>query len=66
MTNFEENALLPTCRITYLDWYDSLKLDIKNSLIESKTGPKVGPAALIASANALSESGNLYALSLNV
>lgn len=48
----------------YLDWYDSLKLDIRYSLIESKTGPKAGPAASTASAKALSESGNLYAVCL--
>lgn len=55
MRNLELKIKSPS----HLDWYDSLKLDIKYSLIESKTGPKFGPAASIASASALSESGNL-------
>ena len=52
-------------RPTHLDSYDSLKLDIRYSLIESKTGPRVGPAASIASLSAFSELGNLYAVGLN-
>lgn len=49
---------------TNLDWYDSLKLDIRYSLMDSNTGPKVGPAASIAFASAFSELGNLYVLGL--
>lgn len=58
-TSLASNTMVPTAETAYLDSYVSFTLEIRYSLTESKTGPKDGPADVLASANAFSALGNL-------